>query len=318
MANLTFAKQIKKNKQGPVVIEGFAVGFETVTAATIAFADSNPDTITDSGSGLAGFAVGQTLLISGGVNDGAVVTIDAGGVSAGTLTLIAGDSLTAAVAGPSITLSVVGEDVASDLTTAAATGGNDGVAVTDVPSTAFDVAGWGVTAPENYVLISDDTSRAALSDSSGREIFSRITEDTGVYTLSHYVLIAGVETPYAFTSAQSIKFIPPYNFELDDYPFDADARVLNARLLEDASGGIVPDFAEAESNTVTGDDTFSALANTPLSGAKVTLIINSETYMEDVHFTRSGTALTWTFTKGSPNFGFTVKTTDDVHAYYRY
>lgn len=76
----------------------------SISAATIAFVDSNPDTITDSGSGFvaAGFKAGDTIRVSGsGSNDG-VYTINT--VAAGTLTLIAGDSLVAEVAGASVTI----------------------------------------------------------------------------------------------------------------------------------------------------------------------------------------------------------------------
>lgn len=316
MAILTQAKQIKKNNQGPIVIDGFSVATANITATTISFADSNPDTINDSGSGLGVFATGQVIEVSGSTSNDGTYTIAS--VAAGSLTLDAGDSLTVESAGASVTITVVGEDISSDLSTAASTGGNNGTAVTHEASTAFNDDGWVVTASDNFTEISDDTSKRALSDSNGKEIFARITEASSVYTIRYYTLVSGTETPHAFTSAQTIKIIALYNFELDDLPNDARSRRLNARLREDPPGADVPNFAEAETLTPTADDTLPALANTPLSGAKVTLIINSETYLEDVHFTRSGTAITWTFTKGSPNFGFTLKTTDDVHAYYRY
>ncbi len=316
MANLTQAKQIKKNLLAPVAVSGFAVGFENLTASTIAFADTNPDTITDSGSGLAGFAAGQVIEIAGSTSNDGTYTIAT--VAAGTLTLVAGDSLTVEALGATVTITVVGELVTTELTTAALTAGNNGTAVDNVPSTAFDVAGWSVSAPQNYVYLSDDTNLDAIPDANDKDVFARITESAGVYTIRYLSLVAGVEVPYAFTAAETIIFTTFYNNEFDDLPYDMMTRIPNVRLLEDPAGGGVSSFAEGESNTVTGDDTFSALANTPLAGAKVTLIINSETYVEDLHFTRSGTALTWTFTKGSPNFGFTVKTTDDVSAYYRY
>jgi len=71
---------------------------------TIAFADTNPDTLTDSDSGFltAGFAIGQTFEVSGSAsNDGNYLIA---GVTAGTITLDAGDALVAESAGASVSL----------------------------------------------------------------------------------------------------------------------------------------------------------------------------------------------------------------------
>lgn len=76
----------------------------TQTAATIAFVNSNPDTITDSGNGFvtAGFKRGQTITITGSVSNNGTFTIAS--VTAGTITLISTDSLTAESAGASVTI----------------------------------------------------------------------------------------------------------------------------------------------------------------------------------------------------------------------
>jgi len=75
------------------------------TATTIAFVDSNPDTITDSGNGFvtAGFQAGQTITVSGSVSNNGTFTIAS--VAAGTITLVSGDSLTAESAGANVTIS---------------------------------------------------------------------------------------------------------------------------------------------------------------------------------------------------------------------
>ncbi|MBN1435674.1 MAG: SGNH/GDSL hydrolase family protein [Sedimentisphaerales bacterium] len=75
-----------------------------ITASTIAFVDSDPDTITDSANGFvtAGFVPGDKIRITGGPNDGANWTVDT--VDAGALTLVATDSVIAASAGTSITI----------------------------------------------------------------------------------------------------------------------------------------------------------------------------------------------------------------------
>lgn len=79
----------------------------TITADTIAFVDSDPDTITDSGDGFvtAGFEAGDYITVTGageaGNNDtwGPLAT-----AVAGTLTLPGGDTLTAEIAGETVTI----------------------------------------------------------------------------------------------------------------------------------------------------------------------------------------------------------------------
>lgn len=70
----------------------------------IAFVDSDPDTITDSNSGFltAGFSGGDKLTVSGSTsNDGTYIIAS---VTAGTITLVAGDSLTGEAAGDLVSI----------------------------------------------------------------------------------------------------------------------------------------------------------------------------------------------------------------------
>jgi hypothetical protein len=77
----------------------------TITGTTIAFVDSDPDTITDSGNGFitAGFEAGS-ITVSGSANNNGDFTVDREGIAAGTLTLISSDSLTAEAAGATVTI----------------------------------------------------------------------------------------------------------------------------------------------------------------------------------------------------------------------
>lgn len=83
----------------------------TYTASTIAFNDANPDTITDSASGMGSFTAGE-ILISGSASNDGTYTVDT--AAAGTLTLQSADSLTAEVAGSSVTITAITYPVASD------------------------------------------------------------------------------------------------------------------------------------------------------------------------------------------------------------
>ena len=80
-------------------------GTVSITADTISFADTNPDTILDSGSGFinAGFKDGL-ITVTGSVNNDGSYTIDTSGVAAGVLTLIGGDALVTEAAGALVTI----------------------------------------------------------------------------------------------------------------------------------------------------------------------------------------------------------------------
>jgi hypothetical protein len=74
------------------------------TATTIAFVNSNPDTLTDSASGFAGIAVGASIVITGSTDNNKPVTVAS--VIAGTITLVGGDALTAEIAGDLVSLTI--------------------------------------------------------------------------------------------------------------------------------------------------------------------------------------------------------------------
>lgn len=94
-----------------------SVNTVTITASTIAFVDSDPDTITDSGSGFvtAGFAAGMTIIVSGAGesgNNGTFHNITT--VAAGTTTLASSDELTAESLGESVTIKSASVALPSD------------------------------------------------------------------------------------------------------------------------------------------------------------------------------------------------------------
>jgi hypothetical protein len=76
----------------------------TITGDGIAFVDSDPDTITDTGSGFvtAGFEDGDIITVTGTTNNNDSFLVAT--VAAGTLTLDAGEAVTAEGAGASVTI----------------------------------------------------------------------------------------------------------------------------------------------------------------------------------------------------------------------
>jgi len=79
----------------------------TLQGTGIAFVDSNPDTITDSGSEFltAGFEDGDKITVSGSQNNDGSYTIAS--VVAGTITLVAGDALTAESVGANVSIATL-------------------------------------------------------------------------------------------------------------------------------------------------------------------------------------------------------------------
>jgi len=75
-----------------------------ITGTGIAFVDSDPDTITDSEDGFvtAGFEAGDKIKVTGSTSNNGDYTVAS--VAAGTLTLVAGDSLSAEIAGDTVTI----------------------------------------------------------------------------------------------------------------------------------------------------------------------------------------------------------------------
>lgn len=72
-------------------------------------------------------------------------------------------------------------------------------------------------APNNYISIVEKTSYTELEDGSGNRVYGRLTEAAGVWTLSYYVVIAGVETAHSL-SANDIRFIYRKVFNQADRP----------------------------------------------------------------------------------------------------
>lgn len=123
--------------------------FAKVAGTGIAFVNSNPDTITDSGNGFlaAGFRAGDRVTVSGAANAQNNGTFTVESVTAGTLTLGADHALTAESAGASVTVTLDAMQViyggtairytdvptSTSLTVASAHAAPSGAAVVDYP-----------------------------------------------------------------------------------------------------------------------------------------------------------------------------------------
>jgi hypothetical protein len=74
------------------------------------------------------------------------------------------------------------------------------------PSTASTVEGVVVNAPYNKIFIRNAVTDDQYEDATGNEVYARLTESAGVWTLSYYSEIVGVETVYSFSVSSDVRF----------------------------------------------------------------------------------------------------------------
>jgi len=87
-------------------------------------------------------------------------------------------------------------DITTLLSTVLATASDAGTPVPMQVSPDRFTQGLVVAEPKNYVQVIDSLTKKPLGDplNEDNEVYGRITEAVGVYTISLYTLIAGVET----------------------------------------------------------------------------------------------------------------------------
>ena len=112
------------------------------------------------------------------------------------------------------------DDVVTAAITAAAS--VDNVPVQVGSSTAL---GFITTGANNKALVLNSTNKSAIEDGAGNEVYARLTEAAGVYTLSYYSLVAGIETAYSLP-ATTIDFYVNYS-----YSFILKCRKISKKLL---------------------------------------------------------------------------------------
>lgn len=203
----------------------------------------------------------------------------------------------------------VDDVVTSVITSALSTAGDGGVSVPLQVSASNSVGV--LTSGSNRVEIVLASTKERLIDASGNEIYGRLTESGGIYTLSYYSLISGVETAYTMPST-SIDFY--FNYCFDAYRLPADFAVrLNARIVSDDPASRTGKQL-TERLTVTALNTVSNLTKTPISGT-LQLIVYGVTHTlvdSPTPFSVSGKAITW----NASNAGYALETVDNVVAVY--
>ena len=177
-------------------------------------------------------------------------------------------------------------------------------------------AGVYTNAPQNKVIIRKAANGKALVDTSNNQIFARLTEAAGVWTLTFYTQSGGVETAlnwsgqvdanaafhYRWCETVQLSNMAPTSVveageSIDE--FQASSPFLHSHAL--------PDYISVTSN----GQTALTLAATP-KFSKVDLFVNGQVQGQGAgkDYTLSGTAITWL------DRHFVLATTDEVIAVY--
>ena len=206
-------------------------------------------------------------------------------------------------------------DITTTLTTLLSTAGRGGVPVPVQVSTGDNTVGVITTAPLNKILIRDNATQKPLADALGNEVYGRITEAAGVYSLALFVEIAGTETAYTPASPVAIDFYPHYRFEIEDLPANF-AIATPVSVTDDPSEVTTKQENFTELLTVTALNTVSNLTNTPDDLANLTLFVNGQAVdsLGGTNFTVAGLVITLI----PAGIGYDIAPGDRVVASYTY
>lgn len=94
--------------------------------------------------------------------------------------------------------------------------------------------------PNNVVEVFEATSRTKLASDAGNEVYGRITEAAGVWTVQLFELdSAGVETPFEPTADRTLDFGIQYYYEFKDLPADFATSLKAAYVNDDPKSSSV-------------------------------------------------------------------------------
>lgn len=123
------------------------------------------------------------------------------------------------------------------LSTALATAGEGGVAVPAVPSAGASSTGVVVGGLGNRCEVYALSTNRKIADSSGNEVYARVTHDGTDFRLSFVSLVDGAETQHTFAAGSAIAVEVPYRFHRYVLPHDWFTRYNARRPYQDVQGG---------------------------------------------------------------------------------
>ena len=186
-------------------------------------------------------------------------------------------------------------------------------------------AGVFTTVPHNKIFMREaDTGKAIESGSNGSTVFARLTEATGTWTLTFYILVAGIETAYDF-SADYDGGAHPLAGDNFDFRWCESVQISDSAPTAIVYAGEGIDEFDPSSPTAhqhvretivvtSNGQTGFALSQTPKDVNDVMMEVNGVAYENGAgkDFSVSGTTATWL------DNDFTLETTDEVIFEYAY
>lgn len=158
-----------------------------------------------------------------------------------------------------------------------------------------------------------NTTKKPLVDSNNNEIYGKLSESAGVYTLSYFSFSGGSETAYNFASDTAIDFLFPYRFDLYRRPVSfAIAYPIGDINLPPVGSTTQPNWFP-ELIIPTALNTVPNLTKTPTSNTDVMCFVNGLQEYSGSSFTVSGKTITWV----SATAGYSVTTTDKLYFFYK-
>jgi hypothetical protein len=198
--------------------------------------------------------------------------------------------------------------ITTQLTAAVSTAGKGGVSVP------LQVGGTGTEGviTNTIVEVFNSTSKdKIIADGEGNEVYGKISEAGGVYTLSYFYLTnAGTETAYTFASTQNVDFTVRYRYSLKNLPEDFATRA--STFISQDAGSVGAITSIIQQLTVTGTNTITAL--TLPSGYEVKHVFNININGIDEALNGMAIAANGTVTVTAATLGYDVETTDFVKA----
>jgi len=175
-----------------------------------------------------------------------------------------------------------------------------------------DVTEGVITTGNNRVEIWNSTTQEKVTDASGMyEVYARLTEAGGVYTLTYFYLDnTGTEQSHDFTVGTDIDFIYAYQYTFQHLPNDFAIVLPESKVNQDIKNA--NGLHTVEALTVTATNTVNDLVSVPFNVNNVIITVNGLALYAGIHFTIVGQTITFL----PINIGYDIETTDTLYAIY--
>ena len=170
-----------------------------------------------------------------------------------------------------------------------------------------------IVSGNNKIDIWSSSTKDALQDQKGNEVYGKITKPGADYLIEFYSRISGVETAYSMPASKVLDFTVNYYFDFARLPDDVLTRVNSLVVGQDPDIGA---FEYTELLTVSSLNTVSDVTKNPTSNIETAyLIINGqvEDNLASGAFSLSGKVITW----NAANAGYNLEVGDRVVARYK-